>query len=1059
MKTHAFTIYNASAGSGKTYTLTKEYLKIILTSAQNDAYKRILAITFTNKAVEEMKTRIVDNLYDFSKQETSPKGSTLLADIAKETQLSINTLKEKAKEVIKNIIHNYTAFGISTIDKFTHKVIRSFAQGLNLPSNFEVTLETDTLLQEAVDIVISKVGEDEKLTQFLVDFTKSKTDDDKSWDVSKELFEIAKLITNENNVEELELFSTKKITDFVTAKNKLKKEIKKLEEESKQIGSNIFTILNENSIVLSSFYTSFSNHLNAIVNFTVKPTHKKYFEPTDIKVKKAAENKGRIEQLKPQLLQQLALVYTKYGKIAFYTAFLKNINPLSLLNAVNIAFKELQEEQNTVAISNFNTLIFNELKNQPVPFIYEGLGEKYRHYFIDEFQDTSEMQWQNLVPLIDNALSSEENNNKGTLMIVGDPKQAIYRWRGGKAEQFIALSKKENPKNKAENPFSNKDKTIINLDTNYRSYSEIITFNNRFFNFLSAKFENPDYIDLYKNKSYQKTNHRIGGYVNLSFINNETHNYNEDELEHSIKTQLFLDATLATILKIKKQGYSLGDIALLIRKKNQGVVLANYLTEKGIPILSSETLLIQNATEVKLLLALLRYLNNNKDNESKVYFLYYIARFLQKKLPVHNFIVATKDLSEKELETFLQSYNFTISFQSCRKKSLYDTVEFLIATFISATANTSYVQYFLDLVLEKDLQHQSGIASFLDYWGTTGYKKSIPSPENNKAVKIMTIHKSKGLEFPIVIYPFAEENFSNKPNNKLWLTFDETTSINLPKALVNSTKEVPSYSSKAETIYHNSQQEELLDNINVLYVALTRPEQQLYIISAINKTKTGNLQNNLSSYFIEFLQFENTYTDDCLEYEYGNPLTITSVNESNNNDEIVQNTITLVNKKLPFKNIKIAKKEALMWNTNQNDAIAFGNILHEIMAYITTKKDVSSAIEIALENGIITENNVAEITTTIHKIINHPQLISFFKATHIVYNEYTIIDSNLGNIKPDRIEIDKKNAYLLDYKTGDKKEQHKKQIEKYATALQQMNYNVQQKALVYIDANVEVVFV
>ncbi|MFN3344000.1 MAG: UvrD-helicase domain-containing protein, partial [Flavobacteriales bacterium] len=240
----------------------------------------------------------------------------------------------------------------------------------------------------------------------------------------------------------------------------------------------------------------FNDHLNNIESNQLKDTQKKYFSPDDIKVLKSAKDVAVIESIIDEIVSQLKSIYDKLGKVAMYEAFLQNLNPLSLLNTIYQEFKQIQEEQNLVSISDFNKIIHNEIQNQPAPFIYERLGEKYRHYFIDEFQDTSVMQWQNLIPLIDNALSGQDDFvQQGTLMLVGDPKQAIYRWRGGKAEQFIDLAKED----KKHNPFSNKDKETLRLGTNYRSFSEVIQFNNAFFKQLSDKFENPDYKNLYEN--------------------------------------------------------------------------------------------------------------------------------------------------------------------------------------------------------------------------------------------------------------------------------------------------------------------------------------------------------------------------------------------------------------------------------------------------------------------------------------------------------------------------------------------------------------------------------
>jgi ATP-dependent exoDNAse (exonuclease V) beta subunit len=438
MQRHSFSIYDASAGSGKTYALVKEYLKIILTSPKNDAYRNILAITFTNKAVHEMKSRILGSLSAFATENPSPKYQDLMQDLSVDTSLSIIQIKTKSQQIIKHIIHNYAAFDISTIDKFTHKVIRAFAHDLNLPMTFEVSLDTENLLIEAVDAIIAQAGEDEILTNLLVDFTMEKTDDDKSWDISREILETGKLVLNENNRNEITHFQDKSITEFLEIKKKLADVCAELEKETIVLGNEAAALIEQNGIDVKSFSRgTFPNHITSIQEGRFNPKNKIFKEVDDIAINKTAQDRIAIEAIIPDFLAVLSKAYALFEKIYFYKAFLKNITPLSLLNTVSNELAKIQQEQNILSITEFNALIHREIQNQPAPFIYERLGERYRHFFIDEFQDTSEMQWQNLIPLIDNALSGQdEYGDKGTLMIVGDPKQSIYRWRGGKAEQF-----------------------------------------------------------------------------------------------------------------------------------------------------------------------------------------------------------------------------------------------------------------------------------------------------------------------------------------------------------------------------------------------------------------------------------------------------------------------------------------------------------------------------------------------------------------------------------------------------------------------------------------------
>ncbi|BDB54114.1 ATP-dependent helicase [Flavobacterium ammoniigenes] len=1046
MQRHSFSIYDASAGSGKTYALVKEYLKIILSSPKNDAYRNILAITFTNKAVHEMKSRIVGSLSEFAKDTPSSKAQELMQDVSVDTRLSIIQIKTKAQQIIKHLIHNYAAFDISTIDKFTHKVIRAFAHDLNLPMTFEVTLDTENLLIEAVDAIIAQAGEDEILTNLLVDFTMEKTDDDKSWDISREILETGKLVLNENNRNEITHFQDKSITEFLEIKKKLAAVCAELEKETVTFGNEAAALIEQKEIDPKSFSRgTFPNHIASIQAGKFNPKNKTFKEVDDIAINKTAQDRELIEAIIPDLLSILSKVYALFEKIYFYKAFLKNITPLSLLNTVSNELAKIQQEQNILSITEFNALIHREIQNQPAPFIYERLGERYRHFFIDEFQDTSEMQWQNLIPLIDNALSGQdEYGDKGTLMIVGDPKQSIYRWRGGKAEQFIELSKDQNP-------FNNPDKKVTQLEYNYRSYSQIIEFNNSFFKQLANEFQHPDYKDLYENHSHQKVNSKTGGYVNISFLPDTA----ESEEVGVDKTEKYVQATLDTINQVLEKGFEYKDIVILTRKRGQGIAVANFLTEQGVPLLSSETLMIQNATEVRFIIQVLKYLKNSSDIDAKAHFLHYLGLHAQDHLPVHDFIAKGKELvDETEFEHWLLQFNLDLSFQNLRKKSLYEAVEIMVSKFLNPKLRTSsYVQYFLDIVLERDIRNQAGVADFLDFWDKSADKFSIPSPEGTNAVRIMTIHKSKGLEFPVVIMPFAEEDYSRKPKDKLWLNAEEAT-VGLPKVLIDNSSAVEGFGGDALELYTIKKQEELLDNINVLYVALTRAEEQLYIISSKNLSSKGEVpKNNMCAFFVNYLLEQGVYKEEILEYEFGNLIKLSSEDKHEDSSKIIPS----VNEVLNPKNIKIAQREALMWGTHQQEAIAYGNVIHEILSFVKCKNDVDLAIVKAIEDGLIQLGQKEVVYQTIFEIVNHESLINHFAEGNRVLNEQTIIQKEGKIIKPDRMVVtpDKK-VFLLDYKTGVPNPKYITQLNHYQNVIEQMGFEVVEKVLIYIGRQIVV---
>ncbi|MBL0014563.1 MAG: UvrD-helicase domain-containing protein [Flavobacterium sp.] len=1048
---HSFSVFDASAGSGKTYTLVKEYLKIVLTSKKNDAYRNILAITFTNKAVHEMKSRIVQNLYEFSKENTADKPLRLLDEIAMETQVSVPNLKWKAKQTIKHLVHNYATFDILTIDKFTHKVIRAFAHDLNLPITFEVTLDTDSLLSEAVDAIISQAGENKTITNLLIDFTIEKIDDDKSWDITREIFEISKLVYNENNKEQINELKDKTIQDFVAVRQKIRALKETLESQNKVYGACSIKLMSSSNINPKSFSREvFPNHLISISEGKYRIGNKKFYESDHIQINKSATDRAAIEAVIPELLAILEKVYSNFEKIQFYEAFLKNITPLSLLNTISLELARIQKEQNILSIAEFNSLIYNEIQNQPAPFIYEKLGEKYHHFFIDEFQDTSEMQWKNLIPLIDNALSSEfSTGEKGTLLIVGDPKQSIYRWRGGKAEQFIALCKNENP-------FHNPDKAIFHLDTNFRSYSQVVEFNNDFFRFLSSEFTDADYMDLYENHSHQNINSKKGGFVDLTFLNTKA----EEELsavdgEEIDRSELFCMITFNKIEEIISRGFDYKDIAILTRKKTQGVWIANYLATQKVPIISSETLLVSNSEDVQFIISVLGYLNNQDNLEAKADFLYYLASKNQETHLIHDFISAgMKHKTEGDFEAWLFKFDISIIFKGLRTKSLYEVVELLIASLVKDNYCNVYIQCFLDIVLERDYHKQAGISDFLVFWEKNLNKFSIPSPEGDNAVRILTIHKSKGLEFPVVIIPFADEDYERKPKDKIWIE-DSENDFDMPKALVDNTKSIENFGKEAVNIYKKQKEEELLDNINILYVALTRAEEQLFVISTLVKPKKdGEYPYNMASFFVKYLKNCNIFEDQKLQYNFGQSEKLSKKILPSRDT----NVIASVSSKFDPKKIRIAQKESLMWGTSQQSSIEYGNVIHEILAKIINKNDVDDAISNALETGLIPLNQKQLVYKTISEIVNHDDLRVYYSPENNVYNEQAIIQNKEKTVIPDRIVITSDNeVFLLDYKTGIHQNKHKVQLDNYHHVLEKMNFKVKAKTLIYIGDNIELV--
>ena len=401
MNASPFTIYNASAGSGKTFTLVKNYLKTVLQTKNPLLFRQILALTFTNKAVNEMKSRIIDTLQEFSDASILKETHPMFSTISKELGIEKQELHLRSKQLLKNILHNYASFDVSTIDKFNHRLIRTFAFDLKLPVNFEVELDQESLLNEAVDSLIQKTGTDKALTKVLVEFALEKADDDKSWNIALDFNKIAKLLVNENNLSYVAGLADKTLEDFESLKTQLKKDLTHTESLVVETANTSLDLISEAGLEHKDFLRG------SLPKYFIKLSKKEFnidytkaawmqkleTEPLYSKSLEASIA-STIDAIQPELIQSFQHTKQLVYQLRFLKSFYKNITPLSVLNEINKALNELKLEQNKLLISEFNSLISNEIKDQPTPYIYERLGEKFKHYFIDEFQDTSKMQWQ-----------------------------------------------------------------------------------------------------------------------------------------------------------------------------------------------------------------------------------------------------------------------------------------------------------------------------------------------------------------------------------------------------------------------------------------------------------------------------------------------------------------------------------------------------------------------------------------------------------------------------------------------------------------------------------------
>lgn len=1019
-----FRIYDASAGSGKTYTLVKEFLTTALSSSNPDSYQSALAITFTNKAVYEMKTRLLEVLSEFSKSEVLKNPSELFEDVSKEIGIDHNQLHLRSTRMLTHLLQHYSHFSISTIDRLIHQIVRTFSRDLGLSTSFELVLDTKSFLRQAVDLLIEKAGTNPELTRVLLRFVTSKADQDKSWDVAYDLNNIAELIYNENHYEPLREIATKSWEDFQVLEKILKNKKDHLTQHLTQKTQQLQKKLEASMVSPTSFsYGELPKQIvNALNGHWTKLPGKRLSTQINngsvLKNNASTDEQAAIESLQQELQGWLSLLNQTIPSIHQTEAFLSQLAPLSVLNALQQSLQELQTDQNIMPLSSFNSIIAKAVQGTPTPFIYERLGVRYRHYYIDEFQDTSALQWNNLSSLVEHALSSEH----GKLMLVGDAKQAIYRWRGGYPEQFISLSS-------GTSPFLGIKPNTFRLPTNYRSLDNIVNTNNLFFRFIASRLEIADYRNLYLKGSEQETNNVPGGWTTVSFV--------EGNLV-SERTPHYLDATMARVQDALSRGYAFSDICVLVRKRKQGVALTAFLNQHQVPVVSAETLLIDQSPEVGLLLALLRLrVNNNNQAARKTVLAYFTPNNQDAFVWISTYLRGEIDSMFKAICARRFDFSFTVF---CQKET-YSALEYAIGKF----RLTEEVSAFLSGLLEEILQHSSrgplSDIEFLAYWEEVKEQKSVSVPENLDAVRVMTVHKAKGLAFPVVILPFADSDiYTTKPLD-CWHPVDPDQYAGFNNMLVRINPQLQASGLVGDALYKKHRAEQMLDALNVLYVGMTRPECELHIVTYKSEKTNSSYAGLLTAFVAE----NNPKQMAPNSYGFGSP---TQKDHQSLAPHIQTKPSNWTANATPA---VLYRHQKPVWDKPQLEALNYGNLFHDLMAEVYVRADVDVVVQRAINQGKITPKGANGLKMKIHRLVSMPELSDFFEVGHDKFRERTLFAPNGTQLRPDSFVIlPNGKVSVLDYKTGAPQIEHRKQLQTYSSCFSQMGYEIEGLFLLYV---------
>ena len=1029
----SFTVYRSSAGSGKTFTLVKEYIKILLLNPGD--FRHILAITFTNKAANEMKERVMEALKELSDGDnlnnTKVPGPLLLL-LLKESGLSQPEIATRSRQALELILHHYSDFAIGTIDSFSHKLIRTFAHDFRLPVNFKVELETDELLATAVDLLLEHVGEDKDLTSLLVGFLETRLDEDRGWNIDKILSTFAKNLLDEEG--QIRIGSLRKVSlqRFQAISGELTQNLRAFERQVRELATVALQLIKGRNIPTAAFYQG-EKGIAKYFKYLAAGRFDK-LEPNSYVLKTVGDDKwfsGKtnsfemegITAIKPELLNQYEKIQQINGKhgsdYRLRKLLAKTIYPLAVLHEIEKVLSEFKQQNNLIHISEFNARIAAIVMNEPVPFIYERLGEKYHHLLIDEFQDTSVLQWMNFIPLIENALAGGYFN-----LVVGDGKQAIYRWRSGDIEQFNALpsiaGSDRNPVLKQRELALRNHYQNVNLDRNFRSKSEIIEFNNRFFKIIADKALTKDKENVFKDVEQQYDKQNSGGYVSLEFLSKDDGGLNYDEITYNRIISIIHDSI--------QSKFSLKDIAILCRSNINASRIAGFLLANGIDVVSTESLLIRNSLKIRFIIAILRML-----------------------------FEPPNEIVREEVRLFLQTNGlaeldqpFRI-FEKLSVLPIYDLCETIVRRFGLNQSADPYLQFFLDVVLKFASKTSHNAIDFLEFWAKNSQKFSISVPEELDAVKVMTIHKAKGLQFPLVILPFAQE-YRKNTKTYLWVDLDETVAPGLETAIIRSDKEMEETVYRG--LYEDEQEKSMLDLINVLYVAMTRPEEQLYILTSDPPAQYETL-DSLPKFFEHFLKTENLYTQEQSRYEFGVCIDHLDVKHKEKLEVIVLNEFISSDWR---KKINIRTRAPHSWDPdNPVRKTDLGIRLHTILSWIKTIGDISEALRRAVTTGLMEVAEVERLSATLLSVIQHPDLEECFSVKVKIKTEPEILLPQGTFYRPDRVAIIDGKVIIVDYKTGKQRPEHAMQLIKYAGYVTEIGYKTIKCLLVYLEPEVKVI--
>ena len=993
-------ILKASAGSGKTYNLAKEYISILLGSTDRYAYRHVLAVTFTNKATAEMKSRILRELYVLG---SDPEASGYFRDFVPALCPDAASLRSRAMRILVDILHDYGSFYVSTIDKFFQMTLKAFSREVGQFASYQIELDRNALVHESVDRILDSITEDStELIGRLNEGVMEQLRQGRRVNLERSLYDMAEKLKNEERRERSEAFGIDPAAAFSEAslasvRSECDRIIDSFPAALASAAQSVLSVLEQAGVPGSEFSRGF---LSKVGDYLAVQPGKPVFRPSDTFMRNSVDSslwfaKAKAGKLLPRVqglleapLQDFCALFGEPLKM-YNTAVLLKEQAVSLRLAGDFyrEFNALLKEKNVLGLDDSNTLLRDIIDGSDAPFVYEKMGVRFEDFLLDEFQDTSTIQWQNFLPLLRESDASGRPN-----LVVGDVKQSIYRWRGSDWNLLASRLPEQFP-----------SASVKTLDSNWRSCASIVWFNNAFFEYASKAV---GIDDIYSDASQEvKSPDTQQGHVRLTFCQ-------EDQEDRAV---------LESLQQAREAGARYGDMAVLVRNNAEGGRVAAALMAEGIPVISDDSLKLKSSVTVRRLVSLLSCVENPDDT-------------------VSSFLASSLDI------TFPDEYHSLVDLCEALLRSMYEHDP------SSFEGETLYIQSFLDYLQDWCAKGGSSLMRFLKDWNDAKPDPCLSSPSDGDSVRIMTIHKSKGLEFPYVVFPYAEKVTFYKDDwhwcrpSGLSEALPSSSDVIFPVRLSGTVSDT-AFSDDFE----RERSLQLVDNINLFYVALTRAQKSLHVIAA--KPSASSKKNGAKDFSQVLYAFAgssplmqerlSTEGDDEV-FETGVPYDFSLMSHARPSDEA---PFPASFRSYPMAGrLRLSADAADFFSDDGSTGVAAshrlaGIVLHDILSAVRRPGDLRAAVDAAVHDGRLSAAEGEAACALLSERIAAASERGWFPADGSgVLNEHTVFDADGREYRPDRVVVTPSHTYVIDYKSGDRSDSYTRQVQRYVRLYRQMGY-------------------